>query len=279
MGIKTYRPVTPSRRFLTGSDFADLTEKKPTVKSLLKGKTGKGGRNNFGRVTVRWRSGGHKRKYRLIDFKRNKINIPAKVETIEYDPNRSSRIALLSYNDGEKNYIVAPVSLKVGDVVISSESEVEIKPGNSTLLKSIPVGTIVHNIELHPKGGSQLARSAGSFVQIMAKEGRYVLLKLPSGELRKVLEDCRATIGQVGNTEHENMTIGKAGRKRWMGKKGHVSGNAMNPVDHPHGGGEGHAAGGRPSVTPWGKPTKGHKTRHNKSTNKYIVKRRKTKNA
>ena len=274
MGIKTYRPYTSTRRFMTSSDFVDVTEKKPKVKSLLKGKLGKGGRNNLGRVTVRWQAGGHKRKYRIIDFKRNKLNIPAKVVSVEYDPNRSSRIALLSYNDGEKMYIIAPLGLKVGDIVINSESEVEIKPGNSTLLKSIPVGTIIHNIELSPKGGAQLARSAGNFVQIMAKEGRYVLLKLPSGELRKVLDECRATIGQVGNTEHENMNIGKAGRKRWMGKKPHVSGNAMNPVDHPHGGGEGHAAGGRPSVSPWGVPTKGHKTRTNKRTSKYIVKRR-----
>ncbi|MFH1223734.1 MAG: 50S ribosomal protein L2 [Pseudomonadota bacterium] len=273
MGIKTFKPTTPSRRYFTVSDFNEVTSKGPKVKSLLKTKTRKGGRNNQGRVTVRWIGGGHKQQYRVIDFKRNKENIPALVAAIEYDPNRSARIALLHYKDGERRYIICPDGLKVGDSVMTSNTA-EIKTGNCMQLGSIPVGTLIHNVELKPGRGAQLARSAGSFAQILGKEGDYVQLRLRSGEIRKVLLVCKATIGQVGNLEHENISIGKAGRSRWKGIRPRVRGVAMNPIDHPHGGGEGRTSGGRPSSTPWGKPTKGYKTRKNKRTQKYIVRDR-----
>lgn len=273
MGIKNYKPTTPSRRTMTVSDFSDITTSKPSVKGLLTTKVKKGGRNNQGRVTVRWVGGGHKKKLRTIDFKRDKYEIPANVAAIEYDPSRTSRIALLNYVDGERRYIVAPDGLKVGDTVLSSENA-EIKTGNCLSIKNIPVGTIVHNVELRPGKGAQMARSAGSFAQLLGKEDKYAQLRLRSGEVRKVLVECRATIGQVGNLEHENISIGKAGRNRWKGIRPRVRGVSMNPVDHPHGGGEGRTSGGRPSVTPWGKPTKGHKTRTNKRTQKYVVRSR-----
>jgi len=273
MGIKSFKPTTPSRRTLTVSDFADVTAKKPSVKKLLTTKVKQGGRNNQGRVTVRWVGGGHKRKIRTIDFKRDKHEVPATVAAIEYDPNRSARLALLNYADGEKRYIVAPDGLKVGDVVLRSENA-EIKTGNCLTLKSIPVGTLVHNIEMRPGKGAQMARSAGSFAQVLGKEDDYAQLRLRSGEVRKVLLTCIATIGQVGNLEHENVSMGKAGRNRWKGIRPRVRGVAMNPVDHPHGGGEGRTSGGRPSVTPWGKPTKGYKTRKNKRTQKFVVRDR-----
>jgi len=273
MGIKSFKPTTPSRRTMTVSDFADVTAKKPSVKKLLTTKVKQGGRNNQGRVTVRWVGGGHKRKIRKIDFKRDKREIPATVAAIEYDPNRSARLALLNYADGEKRYIVAPDGLKVGDVVLTSENA-EIKTGNCLTLKSIPVGTLVHNVEMRPGKGAQMARSAGSFAQVLGKEDDYAQLRLRSGEVRKVLLTCIATIGQVGNLEHENISLGKAGRNRWKGIRPRVRGVSMNPVDHPHGGGEGRTSGGRPSVTPWGKPTKGHKTRNNKRTQKFVVRDR-----
>lgn len=273
MGIKSFKPTTPSRRTMTVADFKEVTAKKPSVKSLIEKKTKKGGRNNQGRVTVRWIGGGHKQRYRIIDFKRDKFNIPATVAEIEYDPNRTSRIALLNYADGEKRYIIAPDGLKVGDTVLSSETA-EIKSGNCLSLKNIPVGTLVHNVELKPGRGAQLARSAGSYVQVLGREDKYAQIRLRSGEVRKVLLECRATIGQVGNLESENIHVGKAGRSRWKGIRPRVRGVAMNPVDHPHGGGEGRTSGGRPSVTPWGKPTKGYKTRKNKRTQKYIVRSR-----
>lgn len=273
MGIKTYKPTTPTRRGTAGADYSELTVKKPTVKKLLSSKTKKGGRNNQGVVTVRWIGGGHKQKYRIIDFKRDKFDIPGTVATIEYDPNRTSRIALVNYKDGEKRYILAPDGLKVGDAILCSDNA-EIKAGNCLKIKNIPVGTMVHNVELRPGKGGQMARSAGSFAQILGKEGDYAQLRMRSGEVRKVLVECKATIGQVGNLSHENIAIGKAGRTRWKGIRPRVRGVAMNPVDHPHGGGEGKTSGGRPSVTPWGKPTKGYKTRKNKRTEKYIVRSR-----
>ncbi|MCX7018171.1 MAG: 50S ribosomal protein L2 [bacterium] len=273
MPVKTYKPVTPSRRTMSGSTFDEITRTQPE-KSLVVPLKKTGGRNNLGRVTSRWIGGGHKRRYRLIDFKRAKDNVPAKVVSIEYDPNRSSRIALLQYADGEKRYILAPVGLKVGSRVESGETA-EIQAGNALPLKSIPVGTIIHNIELKPKKGAQLARSAGASAQLLAKEGEYVTLRLRSGEVRLVLRDCRATIGQVGNLDHENITIGKAGRSRWMGKRPEVRGVAMNPVDHPLGGGEGKTSGGRHPCSPWGWLTKGSKTRKpRKPSRKYIIKRR-----
>ncbi|MBI3393379.1 MAG: 50S ribosomal protein L2 [Nitrospirae bacterium] len=272
MGIKVYNPTSPGRRFQTVADFAEITRSEPE-KRLVKGKSQSGGRNCHGRMTVRRRGGGHKRAYRLVDFKRNKEEIPARVASIEYDPNRSARIALLHYRDGEKRYIIAPVGLKVGGEVISSSSA-DILPGNSLPISAIPVGTIIHNIELKPGKGGQIARSAGAGVQLMAKEGAYAHLRLNSGEMRLVRTDCRATIGQVGNLDHENVSIGKAGRSRWLGKRPKVRGVAMNPVDHPLGGGEGKSSGGRPAVSPWGVP-EGRKTRRNKATQKYIVKRRK----
>ena len=272
MAVKTVKPTSPGRRFQTYPTFEEITRTKPE-KSLLRQHKRSGGRNSYGRITVRHRGGGHKRRYRIIDFKRAKIDIPARVATIEYDPNRSARIALLHYADGEKRYILAPVGIQVGDTVITSESA-DIKPGNTLPLAKIPLGTIIHNVEMRAGKGGQLARSAGTGVQLMAKEGRYALLKLPSGELRRVLLECKATIGQVGNLDHENISLGKAGRTRWLGRRSKVRGVAMNPVDHPHGGGEGKSSGGRHPVSPWGMPTKGYRTRKSKPSDKFIVKRR-----
>jgi large subunit ribosomal protein L2 len=272
MALKAVKPTSPGRRFQTYSTFEEITRTTPE-KSLVEPLKRTGGRNSYGRVTIRWRGGGHKRMYRVIDFKREKIDIPARVVTIEYDPNRSARIALLHYADGEKRYILAPTGLQVGDTVISSDSA-DIKPGNTLSLQKIPLGTILHNVELKAGKGAQLARSAGSGVQLMAKEGRYAQIRLPSGEVRMVRLECKATIGQVGNIDHENISIGKAGRKRWLGRLPKVRGVAMNPVDHPHGGGEGKTSGGRHPVTPWGVPTKGYRTVRSKPSDKYIVKRR-----
>lgn len=272
MGIKTYKPTSAGRRHQTCSTFDEITTSTPE-KSLLQTLKKSGGRNAVGRVTSRHKGGGHKQKYRTIDFRRDKISIPAKVASIEYDPCRSARIALLHYVDGEKRYILAPLDLRVGDTIISGP-EADIKPGNSLPLKAIPLGTIIHNVELKIGKGAQLARSAGTFAQLMAKEGRYSQVKLPSGEVRMVLQDCYATIGQVGNLDHEKVNIGKAGRSRWLGKRPKVRGVAMNPVDHPHGGGEGRTSGGRHPVTPWGIPTKGYKTRTNKTSDRFIVKKR-----
>jgi large subunit ribosomal protein L2 len=273
MGIKRVQPTSAGRRFQTFSDFKEISANAPE-KSLIKILKQSGGRNSYGRVTARRRGGGHKRYYRIIDFKRNKDGIPAKVASIEYDPNRSARIALLSYTDGEKRYILAPLNLKVGDTIMSGP-DADIQPGNALPLANIPLGTHIHNIELRVGKGGQIVRSAGTFAQLMAKEDRYALLKMPSGEVRMVLLKCKATIGQLGNVEHENLSIGKAGRKRWMGHRPRVRGVAMNPVDHPMGGGEGRSSGGRHPCSPWGMPTKGYRTRKNKSTDRYIVKRRK----
>jgi len=273
MGIKKYKAITPTLRYRTVSDFADVTKSEPE-KSLLSPLNRTGGRNNSGRITARRRGGGHKRRYRIIDFKRRKLGIPSKVAAIEYDPNRSARIALLHYVDGEKRYILAPNNLKVGDFVVAGP-EADIKPGNALPLERVPVGTMVHNIELVAGKGGQMARSAGSFCQLMAKDGDYATLKLPSGETRMVRKECFATIGQVGNLDHENVVWGKAGKTRWMGRRPKVRGVAMNPIDHPHGGGEGKTSGGRHPVSPWGQPTKGFKTRSkNKPSSKYIVRRR-----
>ena len=273
MGIKKFRATSPGRRHMTGYDFAEITKDRPE-KSLIEHHHRKAGRNNEGRITSRHRGGGHKRLYRMIDFKRDKFGVPAKVAAIEYDPNRTTRIALLHYADGEKRYILAPRDLKVGDEVVSS-AKAEIKTGNSLPLKVIPTGTQIHNIELYPGHGGQLVRSAGTSAQLMAKEGGYALLRLPSGELRKVLDRCRATIGELSVPEHQNIKLGKAGRARHLGRRPQSRGVAMNPVDHPMGGGEGKSSGGRHPCTPWGKPTKGHKTRKNKRTDKLIVKKRK----
>jgi len=275
MAIKTYRPVTPTRRFTTSTVNDDLTTNRP-YKPLTESKQRINGRRNAGDLTIWRRGGGHKRKLRIIDFKRDKAGIPATVVTIEYDPNRSARIALLSYADGEKRYIVAPVGLAVGSKVVSGPDS-DILVGNALPLRNIPPGTTVHNIELKPGKGAQMARSAGAQAQLVAKEGDYALLKLPSGETRKVLVDCMATVGQVGNTDHENVSIGKAGRTRWLGRRPTNRGVVMNPVDHPHGGGEGKTSGGRHPVTPWGQPTRGYKTRNNKRTDKFIVSRNKKK--
>ena len=274
MAVKKFRPTTPSRREMTMASFEEITTNSPE-KSLLVSLKKTGGRNAQGKITVRHHGGGAKRKYRIIDFKRNKDGIPAKVATIEYDPNRTANIALLNYADGEKRYILAPVGLKVGDTVLSGPTA-DIKPGNAMALKDMPVGTVVHNIELKPGKGAQLVRSAGVSAQLMAKEGKYALLRLPSGEMRYVSINCKATIGQVGNIEHGNVVIGKAGRKRHMGIRPTVRGSVMNPNDHPHGGGEGRSPIGRPSpVTPWGKPALGYKTRKkNKASDKLIVSRR-----
>lgn len=272
MAIKSYKPTSAGRRHQTCSTFEEITKTTPE-RSLLVSQTKTGGRNSFGRVTSRHIGGGHKQKFRIIDFRREKLNIPAKVASIEYDPNRSARIALLHYVDGEKRYILAPHDLKVGDTVVSGP-ESDIKPGNALPLRSIPLGTIIHNIELKIGKGAQLARSAGTFAQLMSKEGKYSQIKLPSGEVRLILLDCYATIGQVGNLDHENVNIGKAGRSRWLGKRSKVRGVAMNPVDHPHGGGEGRTSGGRHPVTPWGIPTKGYKTRTNKTSDRFIIKKR-----
>jgi large subunit ribosomal protein L2 len=272
MAIKTYRPMTPTLRFKSTQVNDDLTTNRPH-KPLTEPKKRTGGRRNSGDQTIWHRGGGHKRKIRVIDFKRDKQGIPATVATIEYDPNRSARIALLAYADGEKRYILQPVGLEVGAKIISGP-DADILVGNALPLRNIPAGTIVHNIELKPGKGAQMARSAGAQAQLVAKEGDYALLKLPSGETRKVLVDCMATVGQVGNTDHENVSIGKAGRTRWLGRRPVNRGVVMNPVDHPHGGGEGKTSGGRNPVTPWGQPTRGYKTRNNKRTDKFIVSRR-----
>lgn len=273
MSIRKLKPTSPGRRTMTISGFDEIT-RQGFEKSLTSGLTKKSGRNNNGRITVRRRGGGHKRIYRLIDFKRNKLDIPARVAAVEYDPNRSARIALLHYVDGEKRYILAPVGVGVGTQVMAGEGA-DIKPGNALPLSRVPLGTVVHNIELQPSKGGQMCRAAGTYAQVVAREGKYASLRLPSGEIRKVLSTCYATVGQVGNVDHENITLGKAGRKRWMGKRPEVRGVAMNPVDHPLGGGEGRSSGGRHPVTPWGKPTKGYKTRNKKkSSSKLIVKRR-----
>lgn len=273
MSIRKLKPTSAGRRAQTVLSFDEITRSVPE-KSLTKGLAKKSGRNHFGRITSRRRGGGNKTLYRLIDFKRSKLDIPAKVATIEYDPNRSARIALLHYADGEKRYIICPVGISIGDQILAGE-KADIKPGNALPLVRIPLGTLVHNIELYPGRGGQLVRSAGSYAQVIAKEDKYALLRLPSGEVRKVLAMNMATVGQVGNIEHENVSIGKAGRNRWLGKRPQVRGVAMNPVDHPLGGGEGRSSGGRHPVTPWGKPTKGYKTRApKKASSKLIVKRR-----
>jgi large subunit ribosomal protein L2 len=266
------KPTSPAQRYYMVSDFSEITKSKPE-KSLTEPVPSSGGRNSYGRTTVRYRGGGNKRRYRIIDFKRNKPGVPAKVAAIEYDPNRTCRIALLHYADGEKAYILAPSKLDVGATVISSPAA-DVKPGNCLPLRNIPIGTMVHNVEMKIGKGGQLARSAGTGAQLMAKEGAQAQLRLPSGEVRIVHVDCRATIGQIGNLEHENISLGKAGRVRWKGRRPHVRGVAMNPVDHPMGGGEGKTSGGRHPVSPWGMPTKGFKTRRNKATNKQIVHRR-----
>jgi large subunit ribosomal protein L2 len=275
MGLKAYRPTTPGRRGMTAVKGEGLTKKKPE-KSLTAFHVRSGGRNNDGRMTIRFRGGGHKRLYRTIDFRRDKAGIPALVEAIEYDPNRSARIALLKYRDGEKRYILAPVGLKINDT-IQSGPDAEIRPGNALALASMPLGTTVHNIELKPGKGGQLIRSAGGSAQVMGRDGDYVQVRLKSGEMRRILGACMATVGQVGNLDHENISVGKAGRSRWKGKRPHVRGVVMNPVDHPHGGGEGKSGQGNPHpVSPWGMPTKGYKTRQNKATDKYIIARRKS---
>lgn len=275
MGIKTYRPYTETRRFQTGLTFEELTTSEP-YKPLLEPKKRISGRNNQGELTIWRRGGGHKRMYRVIDFKRDKVGIPARVATVEYDPNRSAFISLLHYEDGDKRYILYPQGLKVGDKVLSGV-DADIVVGNCLPLRNIPAGTMIHNIELRPGKGGQMVRSAGGTAQLLAKEGDYAQVRLPSGEVRKVFLDCIATVGQVGNLDHENVTMGKAGRRRWLGIRPTVRGVAMNPVDHPLGGGEGKTSGGRNPVTPWGQPTRGYKTRHNKRTDRFIVKRRERK--
>jgi large subunit ribosomal protein L2 len=274
MPLRQYKPTTPSRRFRSVSSFEEITATEPE-RSLLEPIKRTGGRNAQGKVTARHKGGGNKRMYRLIDFRRDKLEVPGKVATIEYDPNRTSRIALVHYADGEKRYIIAPVGLKVGDKIVSSTTA-DIKPGNCLPLRNIPVGTVIHNVELMPGRGAQMVRSAGAGAQLMAKEGRYAQVRLPSSEVRRVLIECKATIGQVGNVDHENESWGKAGKTRWLGKRPHVRGVAMNPRDHPHGGGEGKSPVGRKKgpATPWGKPALGYKTRKNKSTGKYIVRKR-----
>ncbi|GIT67414.1 MAG: 50S ribosomal protein L2 [Acidobacteriota bacterium] len=273
MPNRKYKPTSPGRRFYTVQTFDEITSTRP-YRPLTRPLKKSGGRNNTGEVTMWWRGGGHKRAYRVIDFRREKFDIPAKISTIEYDPNRSARIALVTYADGEKRYILHPLGTKVGDTIVSGD-HVDILPGNALPLKNIPLGTQVHNVELRPGKGGQLARSAGASVQVVAKEGKYVTLRLPSGETRLIMPQCLATIGQVGNLDHENIRIGKAGRQRWRGRRPHVCGNAMNPVDHPLGGGEGHAAGGRHPVSPWGMPAKGYKTRKKKPSDPFILSRKK----
>lgn len=275
MGIKTYRPITASRRFLTTVDFSALTpasEQPKKPRALFAPLKKSGGRNTYGRITSFQKGGGHKRKYRVIDFLRDKSEVPGTVVSLEYDPNRTAFIALVNYVDGDKRYILAPLNLKVGDQVLASDSA-DIKPGNHLTLSAIPVGTVIHNIEMEPGRGGILVRSAGGFGQLMAKEGEYAQIKLPSGEMRKVHRTCKASIGQLSNTDHENVTLGKAGRSRWLGRRPHTRGVVMNPVDHPMGGGEGRASGGHPR-SPWGQPAKGYKTRNNKRSDRFIVKRR-----
>lgn len=273
MGIKTFKPTTSSLRQKTGLTFEELTASLP-YKPLIRPLSKSGGRNSKGHISIRHRGGGHKRLYRIIDFKRDKIGVPGVAETIEYDPNRSAFISLVKYKDGERRYILTPSDLKIGQNVISSAKQVDILPGNAMPLRFIPPGTVIHNIELRKNKGGQLAKSAGSGAQILAKEGGYAQVRLPSSEIRKIHLDCRATIGQVSNLDHKNISIGKAGRNRWKGRRPHVRGTAMNPIDHPHGGGEGKAKGGRNPVSPTGKPTKGYKTRRNKRTQQFIVRRR-----
>ncbi len=272
MAIEKSRPTSPGRRFHSVQTFEELTTTSPE-KRLTRGKKGSGGRNANGRITVRFRGGGHKRRLREIDFRRAKPGVPARVASIEYDPNRSARIALLHYRDGDKRYILHVVGMSVGDEVVASDTA-EILPGNTLRIERIPLGATIHNVELRPGGGGKMARSAGAFVQLVAKEGRYAQVRLPSGEVRRVLRECRATIGQVSNVDHENVKLGKAGRKRWLGRRPHNRGVTMNPVDHPHGGGEGKSSGGRHPVSPWGVPTKGYRTRNNKRTDSMIVRSR-----
>ncbi len=274
MAIKKFRPTSPGRRNLVGQTYEEITRATPE-KSLVRQLNKRGGRNAYGRITVRHHGGGHARKYRVIDFKRDKLDIPARVDSIEYDPNRSARIALLVYADGEKRYILAPVGLKVGDTILSSQSQAEVAVGNALPLERIPMGTLVHNVELHPGRGGQMVRAAGAVAQLMAREGDYVSLRLPSGEIRMVRKVCMATVGQVGNLDHANIQLGKAGRKRWLGRRPSVRGSAMSPRDHPHGGGEGRSPVGMPGPkSPWGWRTLGRKTRKNKATDQYIVRRR-----
>lgn len=273
MGVKTYRPTTSSLRHRTGLTYEELTTSHP-YKPLLQPLKKSGGRNSRGRISIRFRGGGHKRSYRIIDFKRDKIGIPGEVETIEYDPNRSAFISLIKYKDGERRYIVTPYNLAVGQIVVSSDKQVDILPGNAMPLRFIPLGMVVHNLELKKGKGGQIAKAAGTSAQILAKEGNYAQIRMPSSEIRKIHLDCRATVGEVSNPDHQNVSIGKAGRTRWKGRRPHVRGTAMNPVDHPHGGGEGKAKGGRNPVSPTGQPTKGFKTRKNKRTQKFIVRRR-----
>ena len=276
MAIKSYRPYTPSRRFMTTIDNSDITSK-PTVRSLLKKLPAHAGRNSYGRITSRHKERGAKKLYRIIDFKRNKFGIEGKVATVEYDPYRNCRICLVNYVDGEKRYILQPKGLKVGDTVMAAEAGLDIKPGNAMKLKNIPVGTLIHNIEMNPGQGGKLARSAGSYAQIMGRDGKYVSLRLPSGEMRYILGECMATVGTIGNEDFSNMVIGKAGRNRHRGIRPQTRGSAMNPVDHPHGGGEGKTNSGRHPVSPWGMPTKGYKTRKKKASDKLIISRRKKK--
>jgi len=276
MAIKTYKPYTPSRRFMTTLDNSDITSK-PQVRSLLKKLPTKAGRNNYGRITSRHKEGGAKKLYRIIDFKRNKFGIEGKISTVEYDPYRNCRICLVTYADGEKRYILQPKGLKVGDKIMAAEGGLDIKPGNAMKLKNIPIGTLVHNIEMNPGQGGKLARSAGTYAQIMGRDGKYVSLRLPSGEMRYILGECMATIGTIGNEDYANIVIGKAGRNRHRGIRPQTRGSAMNPVDHPHGGGEGKTNSGRHPVTPWGMPTKGFKTRKKKASDKLIISRRKKK--
>lgn len=273
MGVKTYRPTTSSLRHRTGLTYEELTTSHP-YKPLLQPLKKSGGRNSRGRISIRFRGGGHKRSYRIIDFKRDKIGIPGEVETIEYDPNRSAFISLIKYKDGERRYIVTPYNLAVGQIIVSSDKQVDILPGNAMPLRFIPLGTVVHNLELKKGKGGQIAKAAGTSAQILAKEGNYAQIRMPSSEIRKIHLDCRATVGDVSNPDHQNVSIGKAGRTRWKGRRPHVRGTAMNPIDHPHGGGEGKAKGGRNPVSPTGQPTKGFKTRKNKRTQKFIVRRR-----
>ena len=273
MTIRKHKPTSPGRRFQTVQTFDEITATKP-YKPLTEPLPKSGGRNNRGRVTSWQRGGGHKRTYRIIDFKRDKRDVPGKVSTVEYDPNRSARIALVTYADGDKRYILQPANVTVGDAVIAGD-RVDILPGNALPLKNIPLGTQLHNVELKPGKGGQIARSAGSSVQLVAKEGRYASVRMPSGEVRRILMECSATVGRVGNIDHENVSLGKAGRARWLGRRPNVRGVAMNPVDHPHGGGEGKASGGRHPVSPWGMPTKGYRTRSRKASDKFIIQRRK----
>ncbi len=272
MAVKAYKPTSPSRRYYNDYDFKEISKKKPE-RALIEKKSSTGGRNQHGRITMRFRGGGHKRRYRVLDFRRDKIGVPARVAALEYDPNRTGRLALLHYVDGEKRYILAPDGLKVGDTIISSKNA-DIKPGNSLPLRAIPLGTAIHGIEMKVGKGAQLARSAGCAAQLMAKDGDYAQVRLPSGEIRKIHQDCRATIGQVSNVEHFHISLGKAGRSRWLGRRPHNRGVTMNPVDHPMGGGEGRSSGGRHPCSPWGQLSKGLKTRKNKRTNSMIIKRR-----